>query len=145
MQAFHPHLIFSGQAEAAFAFYRSVFGGAFSTVSRYADSPFADRVPEAERQLILHIALPLANGTILMGGDTAPSMGHPVRAGTAVQVYIPTESEAETTRLFTALADGGTVTLPVQHTFWGAFFGMCSDRFQVPWMLGYAVPARGRT
>jgi PhnB protein len=138
MKAIQPYLNFAGNTEEAFGFYRSVFGGEFATLLRYSESPMAENVPAADRNKIMHMCLPLPNGTLLMGTDTYA--GQPLTVGNNMHLYLDTDSEAEASALFSKLSAGGKVEMPVQKTFWGAFFGICADRFGVQWMVNYAYP-----
>jgi PhnB protein len=140
MKSINPILTFSGNAEQAFAFYRSVFGGEFTSLMRWREAPFADRVAAADREKIMHVALPLTAGSVLMGGDASASAGHPPQPGGNVTICIEPDSEAEAGRLFAALAEGGMTTMPLQKAFWGALNGMCTDRFGTQWMVNYTLP-----
>lgn len=137
MITINPYLNFKGNTEQAFNFYKSVFGGEFLTVQRFKDTPEAARVPDHEKDKLMHIALPVGNGTILMGTDALESMGHTVTPGTNFHLSVDTESEAETEKIFNGLAAGGKVTTPLEKMFWGAYFGMCTDKFGIQWMVSY--------
>jgi PhnB protein len=135
MKAINITILFDGQAEAAFNFYKSVFGGEFSNVQRMKDMPDAPPMPADEREKILHMAFPIGSA-VLMGMDMPAGRGT-VSAGNNFMVTLDTSSEEETTRLFNGLSEGGTVMMPVEHQFWGAFFGMLTDKFGIQWMLSY--------
>jgi PhnB protein len=137
MTTINPYLLFNGNAGEAFNFYKSVFGGDFSFLQYFKDMPEADKVPENERDKILHVALPLGNGIILMGSDTSESMGRKVNIGNNIAISVSTESEDETTRLFNGLSSGGNIIMPLAKTFWNAFYGMFTDKFGIPWMISY--------
>jgi PhnB protein len=136
MVAVNPYLNFNGNAEEAFNFYKSVFGGEFSIVSRFKDMPQEHTMPEGEANKILHIALPLKNGTVLMGSDVPAAYGG-VTFGSNFNISIHPDDEQETDMLFNSLAAGGQATMPLQKTFWGSYFGMLKDKFGVQWMLSY--------
>jgi PhnB protein len=141
MKAVNPYLNFSDNCEAAFEFYKSVFGGEFVTVMRFKDVPSEEldeshQMPASEAEKIMHIALPIGPGTILMGSDTPKAMGS-VTAGANFSISISTDSEAEATELFNGLSAGGQVTMPLDKTFWGAYFGMATDKFGIQWMVSY--------
>ena len=140
MKAINPYLTFAGTSEEAFLFYRSVFGGEFSMLQRFGDTPMAAQFPAAERNRIMHVALPLKNGTILMATDICESMGQKVCVGTNTSIAIETDSEAEATALFTALSAGGRVDSAPQKMFWGAFYAAWADRFGIQWMVNYTYP-----
>jgi PhnB protein len=137
MPSLNPYLNFPGNTEEAFNFYKSIFGGEFLVVQRFKDTPEADRVPEHEKEKIMHIALPVGKGNILMATDALESMGHKVTAGTNFHLSINADSEEETNKLFASLAAGGNVTVPLAKMFWGAYFGMCTDKFGIQWMVNY--------
>ena len=132
------YLNFSGNTETAFQFYRSVFGGDFAgPIARFADIPKQPGMPaisEADKNLVIHIELPILGGHILMGSDAPASMGFTVNFGNNVHINLEPDTHAETERLFHALSNGGKVTMPLQDMFWGAYFGSCTDKFGVQWM-----------
>ncbi|MBK5272105.1 MAG: VOC family protein [Bacteroidia bacterium] len=137
MATINPYLNFPGNTEEAFNFYKSVFGGEFAIVQRFKDTPEADRVPEDLKEKIMHIALPIGKGNVLMATDALEPMGHNVTSGTNFHLSITTESENETKKIFNALAAGGMITIPLGKTFWGAYFGMCTDKFGIQWMVNF--------
>jgi PhnB protein len=94
------------------------------------------QLPASEGEKIMHVALPLGPGAILMGSDTPEAMG-PVTLGANFSILISTDSEVEATELFNSLSAGGQVTMPLDKTFWGAYFGMATDKFGVQWMVSY--------
>ena len=127
MTTINPYLLFNGNAEQAFNFYKSVFGGEFAMLQRFKDTPEAEKVASNEKDKIIHVSLPLGKGNVLMGSDTAESMGQKITVGNNFSISVNAESEEEATRLFNGLSVGGTVTMPLGKTFWGAFFGMFID------------------
>lgn len=133
------YLNFPRTTEAAFQFYRSVFGGDFAGgVAHFSDIPpheGAPKLADSDRDLIIHIELPILGGHVLMGTDAPESMGFHVKFGNNVHINLEPDDRAETERLFKALSDGGKVTMPLQEMFWGAYFGSCTDRFGVQWMF----------
>jgi PhnB protein len=139
MNGVYPYLLFDGNAEEAFRFYRSVFGGEFEVFVRFRDmggGPPGASAAELER--VAHVSLPLGNGHILMASDNLPSMGHTLAVGNNFNISIAPESGAEATRLFEGLAQGGKIEMPLQQTQWAEKFGSCTDRFGVHWMVSYA-------
>lgn len=140
MATFHPYLNFNGYTEEAFRFYKSVFGGEFSVLQRNDSIPAAYSVPESDRNKMMHIALPVGNGTVLMGTDILESMGHTLKVGNNFSISLITESEAEADKLFNGLSAGGQVTMPLEKTFWGSYFGMLTDQFGIQWMVSYDYP-----
>jgi PhnB protein len=134
MPALNPYLNFNGNTEEAFNFYKSVFGGEFTTVSRFKDIPAEYKGPDHEDQKIMHIALPIGDGNVLMGSDVPESMGK-VITGNNVQISIHPASKEEADKLFNGLSAGGNVIMPMADAFWGAYFGMFTDRFGINWMI----------
>lgn len=137
MKKINPYLMFNGNAEEAFNFYKSVFGGEFTILQRVKETPEADKVPENEQEKIMHVALPIGEGNTLMASDNVASRGSATVQGTNLYISITTESEEETTNLFNKLSAGGKVEAPLEKTFWGSYFGMFTDKFGVKWMVDY--------
>lgn len=133
----NPYLNFPGNTEEAFNFYKSVFGGEFALLLRFKDTPEAGRVPAELQDKIMHIALPFSKTNVLMGTDALESMGHKITPGTNQHISVHTDSEAETKKVFDALAEGGSITQPLEKTFWGAYFGMLTDKYSIQWMISY--------
>jgi PhnB protein len=134
------YLNFSRNTEEAFNFYRSVFGGDFTTgrIARYSDVPPAEGMPpmaEEDKNLVMHVELPIVGGHILMGTDAPESMGFTVTFGNNVHINLEPDTRSETKKLFDALSEGGKVTMDLQDMFWGAYFGSCTDKFGVMWMF----------
>lgn len=142
MTKLNPYLNFPGNTEDAFEFYRSVFGGEFAALMRWKDLPDGPAVPAENADKILHIALPIGD-CMLMGTDAVDGTGEPLDMGNNVHISIHPESKAEATRLYDGLATDGTVTMPMQDMFWGAYFGMLTDRFGVQWMVNYDYCRKG--
>lgn len=140
MASINPYLIFNGNCEEAFLFYKSVFGGEFPYIGKFSDMPPSDDPncppPSAdEANRIMHVSLPIGN-TILMGSDSTSQSGD-VAIGANVSISINTDSKAEADKLFNGLSAGGNVIMPMQGTFWGAYFGMFTDKFSIHWMLNF--------
>jgi PhnB protein len=138
MATINPYLNFKGNTEEAFNFYKSVFGGEFATLQRFKDTPEADKIPASEREKIMHVALPIGKGNMLMATDALESMGQKLVAGNNFYIAIGPESKEEADRLFKGLSSGGQITMPLQDAFWGAYFGMLTDKFGIQWMVNYA-------
>jgi len=137
------YLNFPRSTEAAFTFYKSVFGTEFSApMHRFSEVPpqpgFA-RMREADRNLVLHVELPILGGHVLIGSDAPQSSGFPITRGNNVHINLEPDTRTETERLFKALADGGKVHMPLQETFWGGYSASVMDRFGVHWMLNCSV------
>jgi PhnB protein len=137
MATLNPYLNFLGNTEQAFNFYKSVFGGEFLMLQRFKDTPDGDKLPPADQNKIMHVGLPIGKGNVLMGTDALESMGHSLNAGNNISLSLSTESEAETKQLFDKLSAGGVVGMPLEKMFWGAYFGMCTDKFGIQWMVNY--------
>jgi len=136
MASINPYVHFNGNAEEAFNFYRSVFGGEFLTIMRFKDAPSEITGAEHSSEKIMHVALPIGNGTLLAGSDTPEHMGQ-ATAGSNFTIALNTETEEETKRLFDGLSAGGVVTMPLEKVFWGSTFGMFTDKFGIHWMVNH--------
>jgi PhnB protein len=131
VQAVNPYLIFDGQCEAAFKFYEQCLGGKIEAMITNGNSPIVDQVPVERHNQILHARL-VVGDQVLMGSDSPPEH-YEKPQGFSVSLNIDAPAEAE--RIFNALAEKGTVRLPLQETFWAARFGMLVDQFGTPWMI----------
>src|ERR1700733_10529767 len=120
MTTINPYLNFQGNTEEAFNFYKSIFGGDFTTVQRFKDTSEASKMSASDGEKIMHIALPIGKGNILMATDSMESMGQKLQTGNNFHLAVGTDSEEEADKLFKALSAGGKVTMPVAKTFWGA-------------------------
>lgn len=136
MAEINAYLNFNGNTEEVFNFYRSVFGGEFTMLSRFKDTDPQGAMDASEREKIMHVRLPIGRSSVLMGSDNIESRGLSV-AGSNFSIAVSPESEAEATQIFNGLAAGGQVTLPMHHAPWGAFFGMLTDKFGIAWMVNY--------
>jgi PhnB protein len=137
MNAVSPYLNFAGNTEEAFRFYQTVFGGELQIV-RFGDFPGdAMGVPDEDADKIAHAALPLTNGSTLMGTDTLASQGQELTPGNNISIALEAGSEEEAEKLFGALSAGGNAIMPLAKTEWAERYGMCVDRFGVPWMVNY--------
>lgn len=140
MKGVHVYLNFDGETERAFEFYRSVFGGEFSSFNRFGGMPGGDQFSAAEQNRIMHVSLPLGGGYILMGSDTLPSMGHVLNRGNNYYVSLTPENREHAQALFKGLSVNGSVEMELQDTFWGAYFGSFRDQFGVGWMINLDNP-----
>ncbi len=127
----NAHLSFNGQCETAFKFYAQCLGGKIAFMGTYAGTPMAEQVPPEWRQKIVHASLTVGE-QVLMGCDTPPGQ-YDKPKGFSMTIGVKEPAEAE--RVFKALAKGGTVSMPMQKTFWSAGFGMLVDKFGIPWMI----------
>lgn len=134
-------LTFPGTAEAAFNFYRSVFGGEFLDLISYDHESMKDMgIPDKDKQKLAYVAL-MVGDTILGADDTLEESGRPAPVpGTMMSIGVCTDTREEAVRIFNALAGGGTVTMPLEDQFWGALFGSVRDRFGVDWAVRYDYP-----
>ena len=135
----NTYLNFSGKTEEAFNFYRKVFGTEFSMgFKRMGEIPPGPEMPklsDAEKNLVMHVELPILGGHVLMGTDTIESMGHKLVVGTNVSISLEPDTRVETERLYKALSAGGKVSMELQDMFWGAYYGAFTDKFGVQWMV----------
>jgi len=133
------YLNFMGTTEEAFLFYRSVFGTEFlGPISRIGDMPLDPSMPslsEEEKNLVMHVELPILGGHVLMATDMLESQGHQLRSGNNMTINLELEDRAETERLFRELSEGGRDLFDLQDMPWGAYWGTCADRFGVRWMF----------
>lgn len=132
----NPYLSFKGQCKAAFTFYETVFGGKIAAMLPYGETPMCGQLAPEWRDKIAHARLMIGD-QVLMGGDP-PAEHYETPKGYSVAVNIDQPGEAE--RIFHALAEQGTVTMPLQKTFWAAAFGMLVDRFGIAWMINCETP-----
>ncbi|WP_306568195.1 VOC family protein [Flavobacterium lindanitolerans] len=135
MATINTYLNFNGNTEEAFNFYKAAFGGEFAVVMRFGDTPGCEEMPATDKNKIMHIALPIG-GNMLMGTDVPETMEQ-VKNGTSVSISVNTDSEQQTRDLFAKLSAGGDVKMPLDNMFWGALYGMFTDKFGIQWMLNY--------
>lgn len=133
------YLNFPRSTEEAFNFYKSVFGGEFiNGINRFSDVPPQEGNPpmaEADKNLVMHITLPILGGHMLMGTDAPESMGFTVKYGNNIYINLEPDTRTETEKLFKALSEGGKVEMELQEMFWGDYFGSCTDKYGVQWMF----------
>jgi PhnB protein len=145
MKGQNPYLSFAGNTEEVFNFYKSAFGGEFSSIMRWKDMPAGGPansetdcpggISESDADKIMHISLPVGH-TVLMGSD-APSQMDGLKAGNNFNIAINTSNQEEADKIFNALSPGGKVLMPMAKAFWGSYFGMCTDKYGTQWMIGY--------
>jgi PhnB protein len=145
MASVGTYLNFPDKTEEAFNFYQSIFGGEFiGGISRFGDMPPMENMPplpEADKNLVMHVALEITGGHLLMGSDSPAFMGFKVEMGNNVHINLQPDTRSETERLFKALSAGGVVTMELEDAFWGDYFGSCTDKFGVNWMFACTEPA----
>jgi len=146
MSSVSTYLNFPRNTEEAFNFYKSVFGGDFfgGKIMRFGDMPPQEGAPtmaEGDKNLVIHVALPITGGHMLMGTDAPETMGFKVNFGNNVHINLQIDTRDETRNLFMALSAGGVVSMDLQDMFWGDYFGSCTDKFGVQWMFNCAEKA----
>lgn len=139
MTALNIYITFDGNCEKAFAFYKSVLGGAFASIMRFSDLPPSERmnILEEHQKRIMHISLPVSENHVLMGSDTGGDWAADFREGNNFSVSISADSREEADRLFHGLSESGMVTMPMADTFWGSYFGSFKDKFGINWMVSF--------
>lgn len=138
MALINPHINFNGNAEEAFNFYKSVFGGEFLRVVRFKDLSIPGFTIDAkEENKVMHIALPIG-GNVLMGNDVPEIMGKVNERENRSKISISAESREEADRLFQGLSEGGEVEMPMEESPWGSYFGMFRDKYGIEWMIEFS-------
>jgi len=141
MTTLYPYLNFSGNAEEAFEFYRSVFGGEFSALVRFRDMSIPGvEIPEADRDKIMHMSLPIGSDSVLMASDALTSLGQDVQQGNSSYICVSPSSKEEADAIFNGLSAGGSIEMPLADQIWGDYFGSFKDRFGTMWMVNYGAP-----
>jgi len=135
------YLTFNGNCEEAFQLYKSVFGGEFPNIGRYSDMPQDSGVcPPGDLTKVMHISLPISSETVLMGCDGIETPERPLVQGNNFAISVTAASREEADCIFSGLAASGDITMPMDTTFWGAWFGMLTDKFGINWMVSYEAP-----
>jgi PhnB protein len=143
MAQINPHINFNGNAEEAFTFYKSVFGGDFAKIMRFKDMASAEfPVAENEANKIMHIALPIGKN-ILMANDVPDILGKTNENENRSKISISAESREEADKLFNGLSVGGTIEMPISDSPWGSYFGMFRDKYGIEWMVDYDANYKG--
>ena len=139
MASVNPYITFLGNCEEAFKHYKSVFGGEFSMLNRFSEMPPQEgmELPKEAQDKIMHITLPIGKETLLMGSDTGGEWAAKTVVGNNITISITADSKEQADHFFNSLSDGGKVTMPMDQTFWGSYFGMCTDRFDINWMISF--------
>jgi PhnB protein len=137
----NTYLNFNGNAEEAFKFYKTVFGGEFRQITRFKDMPMPGvSVPKKDENKIMHIALPIGKDDTLMASDVLESLGHKLVVGNNVSISIFPDSKEEATRVFKALSAGGKIDMPIADAPWGDYYSGFTDKFGIQWMVDYTYP-----
>ena len=144
MALINPHINFNGNAEEAFTFYKSIFGGEFSKIMRFKDLSSPDfPVAEKEANKIMHIALPICKN-ILMANDVPEIMGRTNENENRSKISISAESKEEADKLFNGLSEGGQIEMPIAESPWGSYFGMFRDKYGIEWMVDFDPNHEGK-
>lgn len=144
MAQINPHINFNGNAEEAFTFYRSVFGGEFAKIIRFKELSSPEfPIPEKEENKIMHIALPIGK-SVLMANDVPESMGPTNENENRSKIVISAESRDEADKLFNGLSAGGQVEMPIGDSPWGTYFGMFRDKYGIEWMIDFDPKYKGQ-
>ena len=139
MTTINPWINFNGNAEEAFTFYRSVFGGEFTKVIRFKDIESTEfSVAEKDKNKIMLIALPIGNSNVLMANDVPEFMGRVNENENRSKISISTESKEEADKLFNGLSAGGKVEVPMDDSSWGSYFGMFRDKYGIEWIIEFS-------
>ena len=140
MPHINPYIHFNGNAEAAFNFYKSVFGGEFDTIARFKDLTMPGHpIDEKEANKIMHISLPIGKQSALMGSDVPNVLGKVNEQENRSKICISADSREEADKLFNGLSEGGDVEMPIAEAPWGAYFGMFRDKYGIEWMVDYST------
>jgi PhnB protein len=143
MAQINPHINFNGNAEEAFNFYKSVFGGDFAKIMRFKDMASTEfPVAENEANKIMHIALPIGKN-VLMANDVPDILSKVNENENRSKISISAESREEADKLFNGLSAGGTVEMPISDSPWGSYFGMFRDKYGIEWMVDYDANYKG--
>jgi PhnB protein len=145
MPLINPHINFNGNAEEAFTFYKSVFGGEFAKVIRFKDLASSEfSVAEKEENKIMHIALPIGKSNMLLANDVPDFLGKVNENENRSKISISTESKEEADKLFNGLSAGGQVEMPISDSPWGSYFGMFRDKYGIEWMVEFDPKNNGK-
>ena len=144
MPLINPHINFNGNAEEAFTFYKSVFGGEFAKIMRLKDLASPEfPIAENDANKILHIALPIGKN-VLMGNDIPEIMGKVNEKENRSKISISAESKEEADKLFNGLSVDGEIEMPIANSPWGSYFGMFRDKYGIEWMIDYDPKYKGQ-
>jgi len=143
MATVNAYINFEGNCEEAFNYYKSVFGSEFSMLSRFSEMPPQDGMELSKKDMnkIMHVSMPISDETMLMGSDVGGEWAQDLNVGNNITLSITADSKEQADHLFKSLSDGGKVSMPMDLTFWGSYFGMCTDRFDINWMISFGEQA----
>jgi PhnB protein len=139
----HPYLNFGNRTEEAMRFYEKALGGKLTEIHRFGSMPQQDgfELTPEQKTLVMHVGLELPDGQMIMASDMIAGMGPKRVEGNNISISVHPGSKQEADRIFAALAQGGTITMPIANQFWGDYFGSLTDRFGINWMVNYSDPA----
>ncbi len=139
MTTINTYLTFNGNCEAAFNFYKSVFGEEYNHIGKFKDMPEDPKFPIADedKEKVMHVSLPIGKQSVLMGSDTGGEWSASFTQGNNFSISIQADSEKDADRFFNDLSVGGKTTMPMNHTFWNSYFGMLTDQFGIQWMVSF--------
>jgi PhnB protein len=141
MELVHIYVNFPGTTEEALRFYEGVFGTKIEMIQTFGDTSFLPNVPDAAKKKVMHAQLPLSPTVQLMASDVVEGLSPPVKFGDNFHISVVAKDKAEADRVFAALSgSGGKVNMPIANAPWGPYFGMCSDRFGINWMVSLPNP-----
>ncbi|TXE02265.1 VOC family protein [Algoriphagus aquimarinus] len=144
MALINPYINFNGNAEEAFTFYKSVFGGEFANITRFKDMDIPEnQFADHEKEKIMHIALPIGQN-VLMGNDVPERMGRVNENENRSKISIAAESKEEAERIFHGLTVGGSIEVPMDESPWGSYFGMFRDKYGIEWMVDFDPRHKGK-
>ena len=140
----HPYLNFEGKTEEAFRFYEKVLGGKLTEFYRFGAMPMegGPQLTPEQQNYVMHVGLQLPDGQMIMASDMIAGMGPRRVEGNNYSISVHPDSRQEADRIFNALAEGGTITMPIADQFWGDYYGSVTDRFGMNWMVNYTDPAK---
>ena len=146
MAQINPYIMFNGNTEEAFNFYKSVFGGEFAMIMRFKDLPGDpdNKWTESEANKIMHIALPIGKDNVLMANDVPSGLGQVNENENRSKISISAESKEEADKLFNGLSAGGQVECPIGDSPWGSYFGMFRDKYGIEWMVDFDPKYKGQ-
>lgn len=135
----NPYITFDGNCEEAFNHYKSVFGGEFTYIGRFSEMPAEEgnQMTPEQANRIMHVSLPISKETMLMGSDTGGEWSSGLVVGNNITISITVDSKEQADKIYEGLSAGGRATMPMNQTFWGEYYGMCTDKFDINWMISF--------
>jgi PhnB protein len=139
MATVNAYINFQGNCEEAFNYYKTVFGSEFTMLNRFSEMPPQDgmELSEADMNKIMHVSMPISDETMLMGSDVGGEWAQDLTVGNNITLSITADSKEQADLFFKSLSDGGKISMPMDTTFWGSYFGMCTDMFDINWMISF--------